>query len=249
MDAVTCPGAEGDAGGASGATAGGPGSARRGPGAQWSATVVARRQLSPAAFELEFTRPSGFTFSAGQHIRIRLDAGERDYSLISAPAHPTLALCVRQVTDPGVASALAQLGPGDLVTFTGPRGHFIFRPSARPAVLVATGTGIAPFVAMARDGLRGFVLLHGVREVGELYFAAELAAAARSYVACVTRPDPAAPCPGTLFGGRVTAYLRTQLAPAAFDFYLCGGGEMIRDATLLVDERFAGSLVYQESYF
>ena len=40
-----------------------------------------------------------------------------------------------------------------------------------------------------------------------------------------------------------------KLARRAYDFYLCGREEMIRDVTLLVDEAFPGSRVYAEIFF
>ncbi|MFZ0131496.1 MAG: hypothetical protein WAK95_03065, partial [Desulfobacterales bacterium] len=116
----------------------------------------------------------------------------------------------------------------------------------RPAVFVATGTGIAPFAAMARSGVEGFTVLHGVRQAGECYYAALLRSRARRYVACLSQKGP----PGTgTFHGRVTDYLATHLEPGPCDFYLCGRGDMIRDATWIVDERFAGSMVYSEIYY
>ena len=64
---------------------------------------------------------------------------------------------------------------------SGPRGHFLYQSRERRAVCVATGTGIAPFVAMLRAGLgRDALLLHGVREATELYYAELIAAAARN---------------------------------------------------------------------
>ena len=49
--------------------------------------------------------------------------------------------------------------------------------------------------------------------------------------------------------GRVTEYLDQHLTPGTYDFYLCGRSEMIRDVTLLIDERFPGSLVYTELFY
>ena len=51
------------------------------------------------------------------------------------------------------------------------------------------------------------------------------------------------------FHGRVTDYLRDKLPVTAYDFYLCGRREMIRDVTLLVDERFPGSHIYTEPFY
>jgi hypothetical protein len=47
----------------------------------------------------------------------------------------------------------------------------------------------------------------------------------------------------------VTDYIRNRLPPRTYDFYLCGRQDMIRDVTLLVDERFDGSLVYSEIFY
>ncbi len=242
----------------------------RGPGrlpARWEAVLTARRWLCSRTCEIELSRPPGFSFVAGQHIRVRIGSADRDYSLVTAPDQERLGLCVRRVPGPGVSEALSAMAPGARVSFTGPSGRFVFQPSGRPAVFVATGTGIAPFVAMARSGVRGFVLLHGVPVAEELYYAGELAGAAGAYVGCVSRKvageglgragDQAAAGPRAavgrgarhLYDGRVTAYLRSVLAPASYDFYLCGGTEMIRDALRIIDERFPGSLAFYESFY
>ncbi len=144
---------------------------------------------------------------------------------------------------------LASLEPGSELAFSGPRGHFAFRPSERPAVFVATGTGIAPFAAMARSGVRDFLLLHGVRAPEDLCYEDLFRSAAGEVVCCLTgRGSGQSPRPGA-FPGRVTAYLEAKLARRVYDFYLCGREEMIRDVTLLVDEAFPGSRVYAEIFF
>jgi hypothetical protein len=50
------------------------------------------------------------------------------------------------------------------------------------------------------------------------------------------------------FTGRVSDWAREHLTPRAYDFYLCGSREMIRDVTLLVDEMFSGSRVLTEIF-
>jgi ferredoxin-NADP reductase len=207
------------------------------------------RRLSAKTFEMRLARPEGFSFRAGQHIRLELEGLERDYSLTSGEEEAPLALCIRRLPTGALSPALGSLEPGTELAFSGPRGHFTFRPSERPAVFVATGTGIAPFAAMARSGVRGFLLLHGVREPEDLYYEEIFRAAARQVVPCLTghgagpnqRPD--------VFSGRVTGYLEASLRRGAYDFYLCGSEEMVRDVTLLVDEAFPGSRVYSEIFF
>jgi ferredoxin-NADP reductase len=98
---------------------------------------------------------------------------ERDYSLVSAPVDPTLALCIRKVAGGRLTPDLSNAPVGSQFHFNGPHGYFTFRPSTRPAIFVATGTGLAPFVSMARSNVTGFILLHGVNLASDLYFSDE----------------------------------------------------------------------------
>jgi benzoate/toluate 1,2-dioxygenase reductase subunit len=146
-----------------------------------------------------------------------------------------------------LSPVLAEADLGTSFFFTGPYGYFVWLPSKRPAVFVATGTGVAPFISMARSGVRGFILIHGVRRVKELYERPLLQEAASMYVACLSLPSPGV---GTdIFEGRVTHYLGKRLTPGAYDFYLSGRKDMIREATLIVDKRFPGSSVYAEPFY
>jgi len=205
--------------------------------------------LSTNAFELSLARPEGFAFRAGQHVRLQSQGLERDYSLTSGPKEARLALCIRHVPEGALTPFLASLEPGAELAFSGPRGHFAFRPSGRPAVFVATGTGIAPFAAMVRSGVRDFLLLHGVRAPEDLAYEDLFRSAAGEVVPCLTGQGSGQNAGPGAFPGRVTAYLEECLPQGAYDFYLCGREEMIRDVTLLVDEAFPGSRVYAEIFF
>jgi NAD(P)H-flavin reductase len=210
------------------------------------AELLKRRWLSKNTFEIELTRPAGFDFAPGQRIRFIHQGSQRDYSLVSVPDNETLSLCIRYVEGGAFSPILAAGRIGSQFHFSGPHGYFLFQPSKRPAIFVSTGTGIAPFCAMARSGITGFTLLHGVRSVDELYYASVFRASAKLYVAClsgVSKP------PAGGFKGWVTDYLQMHLPPGSYDFYLCGRSEMIRDVTLLIDDRFQGSLVYTEIFY
>lgn len=223
-----------------------PPALRAGTAGPYTVRVLANRGLSPKAFELTLARPPHFSFLAGQRLRLAYAGVERDYSIASAPAAGDLRLCVRRVEGGRLSTRLAQAGADDALTFTGPHGYFTFRASARPAVFVATGTGIAPFGAMAASGVSGFTLLHGVATPADLCYREVIEPRASVYVACLSAGRPAAPAH---YPGRVTDYLRNRLPPRAYDFYLCGRQDMIRDATLLIDERFPGSLVHTEIFY
>lgn len=215
-------------------------------GGPFSTRVIARRYLSSKAFELTLVKPSAFTFDPGQRVRLKHDQTERDYSIASAPAEDTLRLCIRKVERGLLSPQLAAAAAGTAMTFSGPHGYFTFKASPRPAVFVATGTGIAPFGSMAASGVSGFTLLHGVERADDLYYRDLVQARAATYVACLSGSSPV---PAAHHAGRVTGYLRHHLPRRAYDFYLCGRQDMIRDVTLLVDEGFQGSLVYSEAFY
>jgi ferredoxin-NADP reductase len=174
---------------------------------------------------------------------------ERDYSLLTTPADSTLALCVFNVEKGQISPVFAAAEIGTKFSFSGPYGYFTYHHSERPAVFVATGTGIAPFLSIGRSGVTDFTLLHGVRTASDLHYLDFFRRTARLYVPCLTEPPGQGRAIENVFEGRVTHYLKEHFPPNTYDFYLCGRQEMIRDVTLLVDEKFPGSLVYTETFF
>jgi NAD(P)H-flavin reductase len=212
----------------------------------YTAELLERRWISDKTFEIKLARPPAFQFEPGQCIRLIHENIERDYSLISAPGDSSLALCICHIAGGAYSSILVDARVGERLQFSGPHGYFLFYPSGHPAVLIATGTGIAPFCAMARSGLKGFTLLHGIRSPDELYYASLFRARAKLYVACLSSETQ---LPPGSFRGRVTGYLKKNLPVETYDFYLCGRSEMIRDAIAVIDDRFKGSLVYTEIFY
>ena len=208
--------------------------------------LLKRQWLSDKSFEIIIRVPPRFAFEPGQRIRLRLGKYEREYSIASAPGEPEIALCVRCVAGGKLSTLLSVAESGTSLSVNGPYGYFTYKPSPRPAVFVATGTGIAPFCSMARAGISGFTLLHGVSLPEDLYYAPLLRQSALRYIPCLTAAEK---LPENSFRGNVTEYLEQHFPPAAYDFYLCGRGEMIRDVTLLIDERFPESLVYTELFY
>ncbi len=216
--------------------------------APYTSCITRRQWLTGDVFTLGLARPPAFAFTAGQRVRFHLQGQERDYSLIPGPHPDELELLIRAVAEGLVSSHLSRCPLATTLDFSGPGGHFIYRPSPRQAVFIATGTGIAPFAAMCHRGVRGFIMLHGVRAAGDLYYREIVESAAVQFVPCLTGPL-APPSPASVFAGRVTQYLRTELPPGAYDFYLAGRREMIADAMAIVDERFPTSRVYTEIFF
>ncbi len=208
--------------------------------------MIDRRWLSKKTFEIKFSKPPSYVIKPGQRIRIYYQAMERDYTPVSAPGDSEISFCIRKVDTGKLTPLLSAAEIGTRFDISKPAGYFIFKPSRRPPVFVATGTGIAPFCSMIRSGVTGFTLLHGVDSPEDLYYQPQLEAVADLYVPCISREYQSTT---EHFRGRVTDYLQKQLPPAVYDFYLCGRGEMIRDVTWLVDERFPGSLLYSELFY
>ena len=213
--------------------------------ALYHARLLNRRWLSHVTFELEFTKPASFSFTPGQRIQLFREELDREYSLVSTPLDDTITLCIRLVKGGKFSSALSTARKGEPFTFYGPLGYFMFVPSPRRAIFVATGTGIAPFVAMSRSGVKDFTLLHWVPDAQDLYYRDLFESVQCDYIPCLSKVIEE----GDRFGGRVTDYLSRVLPRSPYDFYLCGRGDMVRDVTHIVDELFPGSLLYTETFY
>lgn len=211
-------------------------------------TVTAVRWLTEGTFEIRLERPDGFDFIPGQKISFVDGVLRRDYTLLGPVDARELALCIRLVPDGLFSPRLSRARIGDRFQITAPFGYFTLKTSGRPAVFVATGTGIAPFVAFANSGARGFDLLHGVRTPAELYYRDLLFIAARRYIPCISEAAGDGQIGPEGFGGRVDRFLSANYPDGEYDFFLCGRNEMIRDVTRVIDARFSNSRVFIEAY-
>ena len=124
---------------------------------------------------------------AGQHVDIRLTAedgyqAERSYSIGSAPEDPHLVLTVERLDDGEVSPYLTDvLMPGDELELRGPiGGYFVWEESlGGPLLLIAGGSGVAPFRAMLRHWSAAHSsvptrLLYSSRSLDDLIYRKEL---------------------------------------------------------------------------
>jgi ferredoxin-NADP reductase len=124
---------------------------------------------------------------AGQHVDVRLTAedgyqAERSYSIASAPEDPHLVLTVERLDDGEVSPYLTDvLMPGDELELRGPiGGYFIWEESpGGPVLLIAGGSGVAPFRAMLRHSAAAHSsvptrLLYSSRSLDDLIYREEL---------------------------------------------------------------------------
>lgn len=217
-------------------------------GPYYSITVLARIWLNAETFELTCSRPQGFQFQAGQHVSISHLEEERDYTILSHLDAAELRFLIKRVAGGKLSNELANIALGSVIGMSKASGYLIYRPTQRPVYFVATGAGIAPFVAMAANGVKGFTLIHGARIESGFFYRRELSAAALRYVPCISSNDAFEVELPDLYRGYVTEYTQTLLEPGLYDFYLCGSMAMIRDMTHLLDQHYPDTRIYSEAY-
>lgn len=211
---------------------------------RWEVTrVAARRTWDDGLFTLRLDAARDFTPGQFTRVGLRLDDHDvhRAYSIASAPGRP-LELFVVRVEGGRLTPSLDALAPGDALWVDRRcRGKFTaaaLPDDARRLWLVGTGTGLAPYVAMLRDGavLDRFdevVVVHGARWARQLAYREELAAEdGWRYVAALTREDadglPRGRLPDLLASGALEAAAGLRLDPDAGDHVLlCGNPSMI----------------------
>lgn len=214
-----------------------------------SLIVSSVQWITNQTMEIAFERPGEWTFRPGQKVILKRGELFREYSLISTPKEPELRLLVQHVSEGKFSSLLARLSVGDHLWVSSPRGYFSYQSHGSNAVFVATGTGVAPFISFTGSGVAGFLLLHGVRFMDQLYYREVLEKSAEKYIPCISGGIGEQESRGDLFQGWVTTYIDTELPMGEYDFYLCGSGEMIGDVIGIIDSRFPESRIFTESFY
>jgi ferredoxin--NADP+ reductase len=219
-------------------------------------TVIENRHWTGALFSLRVDCPP-LSFEAGQFVRIALDMEEgnegsriaRPFSFVNPPQDPVLEFYGIVVPEGPLSPRLEKLAAGErLYVASNPAGFLVLRevPDAETLWLVATGTGIAPFLSILRTEtpwrrFRNVVLVHAVRRAEELVYR-EVIRKMQSlkYVTFVSREDH----PGSL-AGRIPAAIRDGRLEAAAGValdershvMLCGNPQMLKDAQAALGER------------
>jgi ferredoxin-NADP reductase len=120
--------------------------------------LLGRREIASGTMEFRFAKPAGFAFKAGQAIELLLpdpggapqDLGHA-FSIVSAPFEDEIAVATR-MRDSAYKRALRSLPDGAMARIDGPFGSLtLHNKRARPAVFVAGGIGITPFVSILRQ--------------------------------------------------------------------------------------------------
>lgn len=229
--------------------------------------IVYRRDTTPEHWTIGLEKPPGFTFKPGQYVTIGSGGIERPYSIVSAPCEPQVELYIELAPPPlgRLTPLLHALKEGDSVTMRpAAKGRFTFEPGYANQVMVATVTGIAPFLSMLRDyrarngtGHR-FFILDGASYHDELAYRDELTRLAGTdpshiaYVPTVSRPQEARNAAWQGEKGRVNTIAERSLAawglePRETIVYACGHPGMIEDVKVRLTPK--GWKVKEERYW
>lgn len=227
--------------------------------AQWiEGRVAENRQWNDRLFSLR-VKADIEPFEAGQFAKLGLpgekDIVSRPYSLVNPPQAPLLDFYFIVVPGGELSGRLAALQPENQV-FVSPKASGMLTlaqlPQARHLFLLATGTGIGPFLSILRTDapwqrFEKVVLGHAVRFIAELNYREVIGSVEAAhpqqfvYIPFVSRET----CDFALSGRIPQAILDGRLedkAGAAFQaieshVMLCGNPQMVEDTTKILMDR------------
>ena len=220
-------------------------------------SVIAIRRWTDVLLSVRVTRDPAFRFTAGHYARLGLAGPDgavvtRPLSIASATAEPHLEFVCTLVPGGELSSRLATCASGDDAQVDRASYGFLTVDGLAPGPdlwMLATGTGIAPFLSILREprvwtSFERIVVVHSVRQAAELAPAAPIEAlacapsaapgAARlTYLPVVTR-EPGA----TALGARIPSMLEDRrleeaagrpIDVARSRVMTCGNPAMARD--------------------
>lgn len=225
---------------------------------KWTVGVVQSKTIwAKGLFTLKVAAPDVVPFEPGQFLQLglELDEGEvkRPYS-VASPHGAVLDFYIVEVDGGKLTPHLNRLIEGDSILVSEKAaGSFTLShcPNGQTLWLIATGTGLAPYVAMLRDPnvwekYERVVLVHGVRYRADLSYLDELADYAKSragrftFIPVVSRENG-----DHSLRGRITHCLEDgrleERAGTNFDqnccIMMCGNPDMLTDLEAQFAER------------
>lgn len=223
-------------------------------------TVLSVRRWCDTLFSFTLSRPAHFRFTAGQFARIGIDVTQADgtvqrvvraYSVVSSPFAEQLEFFSIVVPDGAFTSRLQHLQVGDAIWLEKiPYGFLTLtrfqQPSPQHLWLLATGTGLAPFLSMLQDfapwqQYQRIVLAYSVRTQAELAYVDEIAQMAAdfgadgarfSFVPIVTREAGTTlsqRLPVLIKNGQLEQQVGMQFNAESDHILLCGNPAMVED--------------------
>lgn len=201
---------------------------------KFTAVVAGKEKVSSKVYLVNFKliNPPEIEFTAGQNIMLFISSGvNRTMSIASPPSFKTEILMAHDVSPMGPGSVWTlNLKVGDQVEFMGPTGGSLtLTDSGRKKILIATGSGIAPFHSMILDKPSLPITLYwGLRHAEDIFWQAEFQRLETEYPnfhfnLVLSKPD--ASWQGKV--GHVTEHVLQEQELPSSDFYLCGNKAMV----------------------
>lgn len=217
--------------------------------ANFPATIADVRQLSASTILLTLQGEAlgKLSFLPGQYANLQVPGSEhhRAYSFSTMPKENTVSFLIRNVPGGLMSGFLREKAKvGEAMTLAGPLGSFYLRDIRRPVLMLAGGTGLAPFLAMLDKVMAGggsqypIHLIYGVNSDTDLVELDKLAAFATAlpnftYALVVVAADSSQPKKGY-----VTQHIEpAQLNDGDVDIYLCGPPPMVEAVAQNLRER------------
>jgi len=211
------------------------------------ARVQQVRFLTENTFVVRFDR-GDLMFKPGQYLTagIKDSLQHREYSIYSSENDDYLEILVREVLDGDVSLQLKNIKKGEQLEINGPFGFMKIQEedlSSKKFVLIASGTGIAPFHSFISSYKElDYTVLHGVRNESEAYDKSDYDS--QKYVDCTSRDK------NGKYHGRVTDFLKGYEITSDMLFYVCGNSNMIYEVyDILRKKGVENSAIYSEVYF
>jgi ferredoxin-NADP reductase len=124
----------------------------------YQSTLLGRTEVAKGTMAFQFEKPNNFVFKAGQYIDLTLSGSQpqlgppdgmtHTFSIASSPCDEELVVTTR-MRNTAFKKAISSLQIGSRARIEGPMGSFsLHKNTARPAVFLAGGIGIAPFLSM-----------------------------------------------------------------------------------------------------
>lgn len=243
------------------------------PSEHYPAELIERRDVSARLAVFRFRPAEQPIFTAGQFATMGVDIDgkviERPYSIVSSPCERFLEFFVELVPGGELTPKLWELKLGSRILIRRRIvGQLTFAPGVKRHLMLATVTGVAPFVSILRtqqiERRRGkvsddqFLLIHGASRVADLGpYLSELEelsqAESLTYVPTISRPWEECDWKGET--GRVEDILRKHADRVGMDYtnssaYACGHPRMVENvADILSRTRFSKDQIKQEEYF
>ena len=185
-------------------------------------TVLSKTTWTPNLFSFTVSRPESFKFTAGQFVRLGVNPSQlnyykqqgeagndganealnedifRAYSIVSSPFDEVLEFFSIVIPDGAFTSQLQHLKVGDdLLLNTMPFGFLTLaryqKPLPKDLWLLATGTGLAPFLSMLQDlktweDYEHIILAYSARSIEELAYVDKIKSLQEDFGSLVDNP-------------------------------------------------------------